>query len=164
MTLQQVIWKNATLTAGSGISITNGAGSITIAGTGLSITDDTTTNATRYPLFTSVTTGSLTTEYVSSTKFQFNPSTGTLTTTNVSTGALTATGTTTLATSLSGMAKLTSGVVSTGTAGTDYVAPGTATTFTATQTFSGSTSVLAQVLTNGAEVATVSATACHRHN
>ena len=45
------------------------------------------------------------------------------------------------------------------TAGTDYVAPGTATTFTATQTFSGASSTLAQVLSNAAEVATVSATA-----
>jgi hypothetical protein len=45
------------------------------------------------------------------------------------------------------------------TAGTDYVAPGTATTFTALQTFSGSTSVLASVLANAAEVATISATA-----
>jgi hypothetical protein len=45
------------------------------------------------------------------------------------------------------------------TAGTDYVAPGTATTFTAAQTFSGSSSVLASVFTNMAEVATVSATA-----
>ena len=45
------------------------------------------------------------------------------------------------------------------TAGTDYVAVGTASTFTATQTFSGSTSTLAEVITNGAEVATVSATA-----
>lgn len=43
------------------------------------VTDDTTTNATRYPLFASVTTGNLTTEYVSSTKLQFNPSTGALT-------------------------------------------------------------------------------------
>jgi hypothetical protein len=76
-------WENATLTAGTGISITNGAGSITIAGTGPSITDDTTTNATRFPLFTSVTTGSLTTEFVSSTKFQFNPSTGALTATSL---------------------------------------------------------------------------------
>jgi hypothetical protein len=75
-------WKNATLTAGSGISITNGAGSITIAGTGLAITDDTTTNSTFYPLFTSVTTGTLLTEYVSSTKFQFNPSTGALSATS----------------------------------------------------------------------------------
>jgi hypothetical protein len=43
------------------------------------VTDDTTTNATRYPLFASVTSGNLTTEFVSSTKLQFNPSTGALT-------------------------------------------------------------------------------------
>ena len=43
------------------------------------VTDDTTTNATRYPLFASVTTGNLTTEFVSSTRLQFNPSTGALT-------------------------------------------------------------------------------------
>jgi hypothetical protein len=42
------------------------------------VTDDTTTNATRYPLFANQTTGNLATEYVSSTKFQFNPFTGTL--------------------------------------------------------------------------------------
>lgn len=42
------------------------------------VTDDTTTNATRYPLFASTTTGNLTTEFVSSTKLQFNPSTGAL--------------------------------------------------------------------------------------
>lgn len=45
------------------------------------------------------------------------------------------------------------------TAGTDYVAPATATTFTATQTFSGSSSALAVVLNDAAEVATISATA-----
>jgi len=45
------------------------------------------------------------------------------------------------------------------TAGTDYVAPATATTFTATQTFSGSSSALAMVLNDAAEVVTVSATA-----
>ena len=45
------------------------------------------------------------------------------------------------------------------TAGTDYVAPATATTFTALQTFSGSTSVAASKFTNIKEVATVSATA-----
>ena len=43
------------------------------------VTDDTTTNATRYPLFANQTTGNLTTEYVSSTKLQYNPSTGALT-------------------------------------------------------------------------------------
>ena len=47
--------------------------------TGVSITDDTTTNATRYLTFTSATSGNITTENVSSTKLQFNPSTGTLT-------------------------------------------------------------------------------------
>jgi hypothetical protein len=42
------------------------------------VTDDTTTNGTRYPLFANQTTGDLATQYVSSTKFQFNPFTGTL--------------------------------------------------------------------------------------
>jgi len=45
------------------------------------------------------------------------------------------------------------------TAGTDYVAPGTATTFTATQTFSGSSSTEAMKTSNIAEVDTISATA-----
>jgi len=45
------------------------------------------------------------------------------------------------------------------TAGTDFVAPGTATTFTATQTFSGSASTLAMVLNDAAETVTISATA-----
>jgi hypothetical protein len=48
------------------------------------VTDDTTTNATRYPLFADQTSGSLTTEYTSSTKYQYNPSTGTLTATQFS--------------------------------------------------------------------------------
>ena len=72
----------ATLTAGSGISITNGSGSISIASTvtsGLTISDDTSTNATRYPTFTSATSGSVSTENVSSTKLTYNPSTGALT-------------------------------------------------------------------------------------
>ena len=46
--------------------------------TGLSIVDDTTTNATRYITFTSATSGNITTENVSSTKLQYNPSTGAL--------------------------------------------------------------------------------------
>jgi len=45
------------------------------------------------------------------------------------------------------------------TAGTDFVAPSTATTFTAAQTFNGTSSVLAQVLTNAAETTTISAIA-----
>ena len=51
------------------------------------------------------------------------------------------------------------GALANATAGTDYVAPGTATTFTATQTFNGSSSVLASVLVNAAETMTISATA-----
>jgi hypothetical protein len=47
-------------------------------------------------------------------------------------------------------------VVTPATAGSDYVAPGTATTFTALQTFSGSSSNLAQSLANSSEVVTVS--------
>lgn len=45
------------------------------------------------------------------------------------------------------------------TAGTDFVAPGTATNFTATQTFTGSTSALAAKLRNALEAVTISATA-----
>jgi len=51
------------------------------------------------------------------------------------------------------------GALANATAGTDYVAPGTATTFTATQTFSGTSSALAMILNDTAEIATVSATA-----
>lgn len=46
--------------------------------TGVSITDDTTTNSSFYPLFTTATSGSVTTQYVSSTKYTYNPSLGTL--------------------------------------------------------------------------------------
>ena len=65
----------------------------------------------------------------------------------------------TLTTSITGVLKGNGTAISAATAGTDYVAPGTATTFTAQQTFSGSTSVLSSVFSNSAEVATVSATA-----
>ena len=51
------------------------------------------------------------------------------------------------------------GALANATAGTDYVAPGTATTFTAQQTFNGSSSVLAATLANAAETVTISATA-----
>lgn len=94
----------AALTAGTGISVTNGAGSISIANSGVtsiaagsgisvsastggvtitntstgpSISNDTTTNATYYPVWATATTGSFSTAGVSSTKFTFNPSTGT---------------------------------------------------------------------------------------
>jgi hypothetical protein len=51
------------------------------------------------------------------------------------------------------------GALANATPGTDYVAPGTATTFTAQQTFNGSSSVLAATLANAAETVTISATA-----
>ena len=59
----------------------NGASAPTwqaLPATGLGIVDDTTTNATRYVTFTSATSGTITTENVSSTKLQYNPSTGAL--------------------------------------------------------------------------------------
>ena len=71
-------WVNAPLTAGTGISITNAAGSITVASTGITITDDTSTNATRYLTFTSATSGSVTGLNTGSTKISVNPSTGLL--------------------------------------------------------------------------------------
>lgn len=64
------------------------------------------------------------------------------------------------ATTLTGILKGTGTTAFTAaTAGTDYVAPGTATTFTATQTFSGSSSTLSAVLNDVAEGITISATA-----
>jgi hypothetical protein len=61
----------------------NGTGGVTWqpvtsigATSGVVISDDTTTNATRYLLFTSSTSGVVTTENVSSTKLTYNPSTG----------------------------------------------------------------------------------------
>jgi len=76
----------ASLTAGTGISITPGSGSITIASTvtaGLTITDDTTTATSLYPTFTSATSGSISGASVTSTKLKFVPSTGTLTAPNL---------------------------------------------------------------------------------
>jgi hypothetical protein len=71
----------ASLTAGTGISITPGSGSITIASTvtsGLTITDDTTTATALYPTFTNATSGSISGASVTSTKLNFTPSTGLL--------------------------------------------------------------------------------------
>jgi hypothetical protein len=56
----------------------------TLPASGLTITDDTTTNATRYLAFTSATSGTITGQNVASTKLQFNPSTGILTSTGFS--------------------------------------------------------------------------------
>jgi len=76
----------ASLTAGTGISITPGSGSISIASTvtsGVTITNDTTTATALYPSFTSATSGSVSGLSVTSTKLTFVPSTGTFTVPNV---------------------------------------------------------------------------------
>lgn len=72
----------ASLTAGTGISITPGSGSITIASTvtsGVTITNDTSTATALYPTFTSATSGSVSGLNVTSTKLTFVPTTGSLT-------------------------------------------------------------------------------------
>jgi hypothetical protein len=128
---------------------------------GLAITDDTTTNATRFLTFTSASTGSITGADVSSTKLAFNPSTGALTATSLTpTNALGVAYGGTGATTLTGVLKGNgTSAFTAATAGTDYVAPGTATTFTALQTFAGTSSNAALKTSNILEVATISATA-----
>lgn len=81
-------------------------------------------------------------------------------------GTLTLTGTLGVANGGTGATTLTGLVKGSGTsaftaatAGTDYVAPGTASTFTAKQTFNGSTSVISSKFVNALEKVTVSATA-----
>ena len=60
-----------------------------------SISDDTSTNSTRYINFTSATSGTLSTIYTSSTKLQYNPSTGLFSTPSLAiTGTLSANGST----------------------------------------------------------------------
>jgi hypothetical protein len=89
---------------------------------GVAIVDDTTTNATRYLTFTDATTGTETGLDVSSTKLQFNPSTGVLTSTSFS-GA--GTGLTGTASSLS-----IGGNAATATSATSATSATTATTAT----------------------------------
>jgi len=99
---------------------------------GLAITDDTTTNATRYLTFTSASTGSITGADVSSTKLAFNPSTGILTATGFS-------GSGASLTSLSGSN------ISTGTVGVTVGGTGTTTQFTSgSVVFAGASGVYSQ--------------------
>jgi hypothetical protein len=72
------------------------------------ITDDTSTASTRYINFTSATSGSLSTIYTSSTKLQYTPSTGTLTTTAFSGSGASIT-------------SLNASNISSGTVGTSYI-------------------------------------------
>ena len=116
------------------------------------VTDDTTTNATRYPLFAAATAGNLTTEYVSSTKYQFNPSTGILTATGFS-------GSGASLTSIPNSALVNSSV----TIGSTAVALGATVT-----TFAGLTSVTSTTfvgaLTGNASTATSATTATNATN
>jgi hypothetical protein len=119
---------------------------------GIAITDDTTTNATRYPLFSDATSGTITTEFTSSTKYQFNPSTGVLTATGFS-------GSGASLTSIPNAALVNSSV----TIGSTSVALGATVT-----TFAGLTSVTSTTfvgaLTGNASTATSATTATNATN
>ena len=54
-----------------------------LIGAGATVADDTATDSTFYPLFSSITTGTVTGTKVSTTKLTFNPSTGTLSATDL---------------------------------------------------------------------------------
>lgn len=104
-----------------------------------------------------------TTDSQTLTNKTINGSSNTITNVSLSTGV---TGTLPVANGGTGATSLTGILKGNGTsaftaatAGTDFVAPGTATTFTATQTFNGSSTTIAAVLKNAAESSTVSATA-----
>jgi hypothetical protein len=73
---------NGSVGADGQVLTSKGAGLAAIWATpsgGITIADDTTTNATRYLVFTSATSGSVSTQNVSSTKLKYNPSTGAFT-------------------------------------------------------------------------------------
>jgi len=82
---------NLTITGGTANYVlqTNGSGALSwVAQSGggggsPTIADDTTTNATYYPVYATASSGSLSTAGVSSTKLQFNPSLGQLTVTDL---------------------------------------------------------------------------------
>lgn len=130
-------------TDGQVLKLASGVPTWSSDASGVSIVDDTTTNATRYLTFTDATTGNITTENVSSTKLQFNPSTGVLSSTSF-TGAgtgLTGTaaslsiggnaanvnGTVVVANGGTGRTTLTANnvVLGNGTSAVNFVAPGT---------------------------------------
>lgn len=78
--------QTVSIASGTGISVTGTYPNFTVASTvtGASISNDTTTNATRYPLYAAATSGTASTVYVSSTNYTYNPSTGTLSATVMS--------------------------------------------------------------------------------
>lgn len=60
-----------------------------LTGAGSTVADDTSTNATFYPVITQTTSGTITASKVSTTKLSFNPSTGTLNSSAVGVGGST---------------------------------------------------------------------------
>ena len=120
----------------------------------VTVTDDITTNSTRYPLFSSVTSGTLSTAYTSSTEYKYNPSTGTLTVpifsgsgaslTNIPNGALVNSSVTvgTTAIALGSSATTIAGLVSV-----------TSTTFVGALTGNASTATTATTATNATNTA-----------
>jgi len=130
------------------------------------VTDDTTTATTRYPLFANQTTGNLSTTYTSSTKYQYVPSTGTLTATvfsgsgasltSIPNGALTNSSVTIGSTAVSLGATVTTFVGLTSV---------TSTTFVGALTGNASTATSATTATNAVNTAitddTTTATTCY---
>lgn len=80
-----------TITAGY-VLATDGAGSLSWVPSEVSVTNDTTTNASYYPAMTTSTGTAITGVTVSNTKLTFNPSTGRLNGTIISDGTMTMTG------------------------------------------------------------------------
>ena len=118
------------------------------------VTDDTTTNATRYPLFANQTSGNLSTEYTSSTKLQFNPSTGVFTATQFSgSGA----GLTSIPNSALNNSSVTVGSTAISLGGTATTIAGltsvTSTTFVGALTGNASTATTATTATNATNIA-----------
>lgn len=118
------------------------------------VTDDTTTNATRYPLFANQTSGNLSTEYTSSTKLQFNPSTGVFTATQFSgSGA----GLTSIPNSALNNSSVTVGSTAISLGGSATTIAGltsvTSTTFVGALTGNASTATTATTATNATNIA-----------
>jgi hypothetical protein len=122
--------------------------------TAVTLSDDTTTAATRYPLFASTTSGSASTIYTSSTKYQYNPSTGVLTATQFSgSGA----GLTSIPNSALTNSSVTVGSTAISLGGTSTTLAGltsvTSTTFVGALTGNASTATTATTATNATNTA-----------